>query len=314
MARRSEQAVAFGRHGLTPPLLLDGGTGSELRRRGVQLDPMAWSAPATLTHAHTLTDIHADYLDAGADVITTNTFGATRFVLDAAGLGHSFERIVSASVTAARRAQERTGRKASIAGSISCLPPGFDIGAYPPRAVERAAYEELATRLAESGVDILALEMMEDTEHARLALDAARTVGLPIWLGVSIREAPDNRLVAYDFPDILFEDVLDTLLYDGLPTMVNVMHSPADAVTPALRAIRTRWTGDMGAYPELYGDAKDPVTETPLVSWAEEWLREGISLIGGCCGTTPRHIRALRTLINGASPPSAPADRQHRSP
>src|SRR5690606_37944049 len=144
------------------PLLLDGATGTELRRRGVPLDPVAWSAPAALTHPEILTAVHADYLDAGADVITTNTFGAARFVLDAAGLGRERGRIVRASVDAARAARERVKPEALIAGSVSCLPPAFDVRRYPAPDDERAAYVELAERLAEAGVDLLVLEMMED--------------------------------------------------------------------------------------------------------------------------------------------------------
>lgn len=295
-------------------ILLDGGTGSELRRRGVRLDPIAWSAPAALTHPALLTEIHADYLEAGADVITTNTFGATRFVLEAAGFEHAFERIVHGSVDAARRARERVGRDALIAGSISCLPPGFDVRAYPPAAAERAAYDELATLLAEAGADILALEMMEDAHHARLALDAVRAVGLPYWLGVSVRLTPDGRLVAYDFPDTRFEDVLEALFAEGSPAVVNVMHTPAEAVTPALRAMRARWPGDMGAYPEISGATESLAAAARLSEWAGEWLREGIRVLGGCCGTTPWHIRHLRTLISDASPPRAPADKRPRRP
>src|SRR5690606_8376073 len=148
------------------PLLIDGATGTELRRRGVPLDPVAWSAPAALTHPEILTAIHADYLEAGADVITANTFGAARFVLDAAGLGGERERLVRASVDAARAARERVKPDALIAGAVSCLPPGFDVGRYPAPDAERSAYFELATTLADAGVDLLVLEMMEDVEHA----------------------------------------------------------------------------------------------------------------------------------------------------
>src|SRR5690606_21341130 len=128
-------------------LLLDGGTGSELRRRGVRLDPIAWSGPAALACFDTLVDIHSDYIDAGADVITTSTFATTRFVLEAAGFGAEFAAINRASVRAAMRARERSGRSVLVAGSVSCFPPGFDAAAYPPPAEERAAYAELANLL-----------------------------------------------------------------------------------------------------------------------------------------------------------------------
>src|SRR5690606_32829557 len=133
--------TAFGPASAAGPggcILIDGATGSELRSRGVRLDPIAWSGPAALAHFDTLIDIHADYIEAGADVVTTNTFATARFVLDAAGLGGEFAAINRASVEAARRARDRCGRPVLIAGSISCFPPGFDVAAYPPPDAERA--------------------------------------------------------------------------------------------------------------------------------------------------------------------------------
>ncbi|HEX5419631.1 MAG TPA: homocysteine S-methyltransferase family protein, partial [Gammaproteobacteria bacterium] len=98
-------------------LLVDGATGTELRHRGIRLDAKAWSGPAALTHADVLGEIHADYLRAGAEVITANTFGTNRFVLEAAELADRFQDINRAAVEAARRAREKAGRSAAIAGS-----------------------------------------------------------------------------------------------------------------------------------------------------------------------------------------------------
>src|SRR5262245_47690098 len=86
-------------------LLLDGGTGSELRRRGVALDASVWSALASLEHFDTLRAVHADYIAAGADVITTNTFATSRFVLAAAGRGEQFAEINRQAVAAAIEAR-----------------------------------------------------------------------------------------------------------------------------------------------------------------------------------------------------------------
>jgi methionine synthase I (cobalamin-dependent) len=285
-------------------LIVDGAMGTELRRRGMILDAYAWSGPAALTHPDLLSTIHADYLRAGADVVTTNTFGTNRFVLDAAGLADRFLEINRAAVRAARNAFERAGRKAAIAGSISCLPPGFDISAYPDPHTESAAYEELAALLAELGVDLLALEMMEDVEHAVRACEAARRVGLPIWLGVSARLAADGRLVAYDFPRTSLSSILDALL-GSEPAVVNVMHTPVAAVPAALQLLERRWRGYRGAYPEIgeeaggaeahSGDASSP---RELASSASGWIRAGARVIGGCCGTTPAHIKALRDAVD----------------
>jgi S-methylmethionine-dependent homocysteine/selenocysteine methylase len=278
-------------------LVLDGGTGTELRRRGCPLRDDVWSALASDTHYAELRDVHSAYIEAGADVVTTNTFATTRFVLEAAGQAERFEIIVARTVAAALEARDASGRDVAIAGSISCLPPRFDVSAYPDERSESEAYFELAESLAEAGVDLLALEMLEETRHAPLACAAAARVGLPVWLGISARLGAGNALVGFDFPLVPFETCLDALL-PFAPLAVNVMHSPVDAIEPALLAIRARWPGLIGAYPEI-GDGTDTapsVTPPELAARARRWIAAGARIVGGCCGTTPEHVRALASL------------------
>ena len=276
-------------------LLIDGGTGSELKRRGVPLrNHDVWSGLASLSHKEVLREVHADYIEAGAQVITTNTFGTSRFVLAAAGMDDRFGEINRRAVEAAMEARRASGADVAIAGSISCLPPRFDVCAYPDAAIEKAAYCELAQLLAELGVDLIALEMLQDTLHARLACEAVVETGLPFWLGVSCRRDENaDALVAFDFPQTPFAQTLDALLQYG-PTVVSAMHSPVDAIAPAIDAIRSRWDGFIGAYPEIDDDAMQPAS---LAATALDWRRRGARVLGGCCGTTPEHIRALTTVL-----------------
>jgi len=276
-------------------LILDGGTGSELRRRGMALDTETWSGLAPLTHYGLLRAIHADYIAAGADVVTTSTFATTRFVLEAAGHSEDFALINGRAVAAAREARDASGRDVAIAGSISCLPPRFDVHAYPDENAESAAYLELAETLAEAGVDFFVLEMMQETRHAPLACAAASTIGLPVWLGVSCRVGAGGTLVGFDFPLVPLATCLDALLpFD--PAAVCVMHSPVAAVEPALEEIRARWQGPVGAYPGLAAGTADAQTPQELTARAHAWIARGARIVGGCCGTTPDHIRALTAL------------------
>lgn len=286
-------------------LVLDGGTGTELRRRGVVLDAATWSALAAVTHYDLLRALHADYIEAGADIVTTNTFATTRFVLAGAGHDREFATINARAVAAAREARDASGRDIAIAGSISCLPPRFDAHAYPDERTEAAAYNELAETLAENGVDLLLLEMMQETRHAPLACEAARGVGLPFWISVSCRAGAGGSLVGFDFPLVPLTSCLDALLpFD--PALVAVMHTPIATIEPALHAIRARWTGPLGAYPEI-GDGTTPslVTPTELALQAKRWRNGGARAIGGCCGTTPDHVRATAAVVSDRGP-SAP--------
>lgn len=279
-------------------VLIDGGTGSELQRRGIAMSPAAWSALASRESRTTLRDIHADFIRAGADVITTNTFATTRFVLDAAGCGAAFEEINRSAVEAAVEARElAANRPVAIAGSISCLPPRFDVEAYPSATIERDAYAELAQLLAELGVDFIALEMIQDLDHGHRAMEAALATGLPVCLGVSARRIGAG-LACFDYPDQDFVAVVDSLITFG-PAVVNIMHTPPDDVGTALEAVKQHSHGPLGAYPEL-GDFAAPdwqftnaVSPEELVDLAVGWVGQGARLLGGCCGTGPEHIAAL---------------------
>lgn len=282
-------------------VIVDGGTGSELRRRGVDLNPDAWSGPASATHVELLRDIHLDYIEAGADVITTNTFGSTRFVLEAAGLGAEFERINSDALWAAREARRLGARDVSIAGSISCLPPRFDVEAYPDSATELGAYLELAEFLAANGADLIALEMMQETRHAALACQAAKSVGLPFWLGLSCRRDGNGVLVGFDYADRSFAATLDALVAYA-PAAINIMHTGPATISQALQQVQHVWRGTLGIYPELALDAT--LSIDAWVALARSWHSQGASLLGGCCGTTPAHIAALRDEFRNEAPAS----------
>ena len=272
-------------------LLIDGGTGTELRRRGMRLDAAAWSGIASLTHYDLLREIHADYIGAGAEVITTNTFGTNRFVLAAAGHDADFVAINRRAVQAAREARDACGRDVAIAGSLSCLPPRFDANAYPSQAEERAAYRELAELLAAAGVDLIALEMLQDTRHAALACEAATATGLPFWLGLSCRSGSDGSLVGYDLAAEDFMVTAQTLLAYR-PSVVTVMHSPLDATRDALIALAGMSTTTLGAYPEWSDDSPAQFART-----VADLRQIGARVIGGCCGTRPENIRALEESL-----------------
>lgn len=306
-------AAAFPDNGV---LILDGGTGSELRRRGLPLSTECWSAVANIGHRELLTAIHRDYIAAGADIVTANTFGASRFVLDPAGLGDRTLELSRAAVEAARHAARAADRRVLVAASISSMPPGFDSRAYPEPAVEAAAYRELAGCFADAGVDLILLEMMQQPERAARAAEAARGSGLPFWVGVSARlgaragaragaglgaqtgAAAAGTLVTFDDPAQDLEPVIEAIV-PFAPAGIAVMHTPIEAMEPALALVRRHWQGPLGAWAEIPYD-EDPdrqpgpaVPPADYAAAAARWLTCGVTLVGGCCGTSPAHIREL---------------------
>ena len=141
-------------------VILDGGTGTELERRGVQMDPEAWCGPASLENGDILQAIHQDYIAAGADVITSNTYASSRILLEPAGFADQFGSINRAAIDAARRARDASGRSGIlIAGSLSHQGPivsgtaRSDMARAPSEQAMADAFEELAEFLRDQGCD-----------------------------------------------------------------------------------------------------------------------------------------------------------------
>jgi S-methylmethionine-dependent homocysteine/selenocysteine methylase len=284
-------------------LLIDGAMGTELQRRGAPMDKIAWSGAAVLTHPDIVREIHEDYIRAGARVIITNTFGSTRQMLAPAGYGDRVEEVHRGAVRLARQARENAGEpEVAVAGSISTEPPGFDRDAFLAPERELEAYREAAGLLLDAGVDLIALEMIVETNHASRAMRAALETGLPVWLGVACRKTKDGRIVSFDCPDLELVTVLDALIPMG-PTVVNIMHSEIEAVPEAIALVRQRWSGPIGVYPESgyftkpHWNFVDVISPADLATVAASWVAAGARLLGGCCGTAPEHIQALQAAM-----------------
>ena len=283
-------------------IVLDGAMGTELERRGVPMDDAAWSAAALITYPDTVREVHEDYIRAGADVIITNTFATARHVLEPAEMGEQFRELNTHAVTLAKQARENAAaRPVFIAGSISTFTARYDYS-YEPRAEKaRANYREQAEVLAESGVDVIALEMMRDLEQTTYALEAAVGTRLPIWVGYSCKTTDEGTVVLWDGDHTLAEAL------EQIPTMgaslVSIMHTLSEDTPAALREVTSRWSGPLGAYPH-YGEFVmpnwqfiDTVSPEAFAAEAEQWLKLGAQLIGGCCGITPEHIRLLKERL-----------------
>jgi S-methylmethionine-dependent homocysteine/selenocysteine methylase len=284
-------------------VLIDGATGTELQRRGVPMDEIAWSGAAVLSHPDAVRETHEDYIRAGSRVITTNTFGSTRQMLEPAGFGDQVEAVHRGAVRLAIEACDNVAEAGvAIAGSISTEPPGFDRGAFLAPEEELEAYREAAGFLADSGVDLIALEMMVETDHAARGMQAALETNLPVWLGVGCKKTKDGRIVSFDHTDLEFTRVLDALIPMG-PTVVNIMHSEIGAIPEAIDRVRERWSGPIGVYPESgyftqpHWNFVDVIAPVDLVTEALGWVAAGVRLLGGCCGTSPEHIKALQSAM-----------------
>jgi S-methylmethionine-dependent homocysteine/selenocysteine methylase len=283
-------------------VVLDGATGTELERRGAPMDAAAWDAAALETHPDMVREVHEDYIRAGADVITTNTFATARHVLEPAGMGEQFRELNIRAVTLAKQARENAADgPLSIAGSISTM-SAWDDDSHGPRAEQaRANYREQAEILAESGVDVIALEMMRDLEQTTYAVEAAVATRLPVWVGFSCKTTDEGTVVLWDGDHTLAE-ALEQIPSLGA-SLVSIMHTLTEDAPPALREVTSRWSGPVGAYPHS-GEFIMPnwhfidmISPEDFATQAQGWLEMGVQLIGGCCGIGPDHIRLLKERL-----------------
>lgn len=295
-------------------VILDGGTGTELQRRGVPMDPEAWCGPATLDNANILEGIHRDYIAAGADIITANTYASSRLMLGPAGFADRFEEINRTAIAAAHRARETSGRDdVLVAGSLSHMCPMVgatsqpDLARVPSEAEMADAFGELAKLLRDEGCDLILLEMMFDPKRIGPAFTAATETGLPVWAGFSARRGEDGQVLSFA-PDteISFEDIVQ-VLKDFDVAAAGVMHTPSNIIGDAVAIVRGAFTGPLMAYPDSgyfkmpHWQFEDVIPPDELLQFATEWVENGVQIVGGCCGLTPDHIAALRPLKDRVS-------------
>jgi S-methylmethionine-dependent homocysteine/selenocysteine methylase len=283
-------------------VIIDGGTGTQLQAEGVPMDDEAWSGRANLEQPDAVQRVHEAYIRAGAEVIIANTFATSRAALGPAGLGDRVADANRNAVAAALRAREAAadGRTVAVAGSMSSFCP---VAMHGPDEAYRfpslADFQEQAALLAEAGVDLIALELMEGVGYGRAALQAAAETGLPVWLGFSALRLEDGTLGAD--PALgdgdSFAELVSELVDPGLAA-ITLMHAKPDVTLEAMDIIAARFDGPIGVYAES-GDWAAPewvfdgLTPEEYLREAAVWADHGAALIGGCCGIGPEHIRVL---------------------
>ena len=282
-------------------VVIDGATGTELEARGVPMDDAAWCGVANLEYAEVARDIHADYIRAGARVVIANTFSTDRLRLGDAGIADRVEEVNRKAVRAALDARAAVDRPdVVVAGSMSRAAAFTIDGA--ARRVDRATlsevYSEQGRILADAGVDLIALEMISALDHGGAALEAARSVGLPIWLGMSAERTADGRLECWQGHGLLFDDLVQGLAAPDLAALM-VMHTDVADVDDALEAVFRHWDGPVGVYPHVGAfvppswQFDERFTPADLVVHSRRWVERGVRIVGGCCGLGPSYIEAL---------------------
>lgn len=285
--------------------VLDGGVGTEVQRRGGSLG--AWAAFANAELPDTVRAIHTDFIEAGADIISANTFSCTELNLAAHGVHGHEEELNRAAVALAMEAREEAGteRPLLVAGCMTTVSFRGPEGKVAP-AEEDWALVSQARTLADAGVDLLVVEMLSHVERANVELAAAASAGLPVWAGFSCVTDEAGNLTLMNQQDEPLEESLQRIDLSGVDVAL-IMHTYVSEVEPSLAALRGVWDGLIGTYPHggryvrPAWEFADDFTPDVLAAGAERWLADGCRIVGGCCGATPAHIAALRGVVDAAA-------------
>src|SRR5215469_3482892 len=289
------------------PLLCDGAMGSLLYARGITYEKCFDAL--NLSRPELIANIHSEYISAGAEVIETNSFGANRAKLEAYNLGDQVREINLRAVRLAREAREISGRPVFVAGAVG--PTGRPLQAPDEhRLVEvRAIFKEQIEALQDGGADLLILETFSSLAELRQAILAAKEVGgLPIVAQMSFYEdghtlsGQSAARVATVISD-LEVDVMGANCSVGPAATLEVLeeiiaevkrlHEDTESVFPLFSAQPN------AGLPTRIGNRFFYVaTPDYFADYALRFAKAGVSLIGGCCGTTPHHIAAMRKALD----------------
>ncbi|MCH8165330.1 MAG: homocysteine S-methyltransferase family protein [Planctomycetes bacterium] len=279
------------------PLLLDGATGTELGRRGVDISLPLWSARALLEAPDVLHAIHHDFLAAGADAITANTFRTHRRSLAKAGMGHRAAELTRLAVEIAKAARDEQKPDAIVLGSVAPLEDCYQPALAPDEPTCRAEHAEMIGNLVDAGVDVILIETMNNLPEARAAAREAQRLAPSKWIISFCTKSlgPAGILLSG-------EPIADLLggLHDAYAVGVNCVAAPS--VEAQVRLLRESMPDHVRilAYANIgYADeagnwmVTDAVDPAQYAKYAQRWIDAGATIVGGCCGTTPGTIQAI---------------------
>jgi homocysteine S-methyltransferase len=297
------------------PVLCDGAMGTVLYGRGVFInrcyDELNLSDPALILA------VHEEYLQSGAEILETNTFGANRFRLARHGLAGRTAEINAAGVRIAREAADHLRDKqagdAWVAGSVGPLGVHLEPLGKTALSEARAAFAEQIAALADAGADLLMIETMPALNEAREALMAARETApaLPVFVMVTVDD--DGNCLDGSSP----EQAAALLTEWGADAIgCNCSTGPATVLT-AIEAMRAATSLPLAAMPNagmpraIEGRNIYLCSPEYMASFARKAIKAGAQFVGGCCGTTPNHIRAMKSAIRAIDAQARNGSRSH---
>ena len=289
---------------MAPFKILDGAMGSELIRRGLTLPKHTWSADANITNPEVVQKIHGEYVDAGANYITSNTFRTTPRAYEKAGgvknqgnkkrMTDAFAK--NALYKGVELAKNAAKNSMGVVGSIAPLEDCYSPDLFPCVDVAIAEFNQLGEWLTKAGVDILLLETMNSIVETEAALIGTQNLGLPVWVSFVLKDS--RHLLSGDSLTDAFNRIKDYAI-DTVLLNCNTL----DLTLVATEILVTDCPHKWGVYPNL--GIGDPSPDGHILncekmdrflSTMKKIIALGPSVMGGCCGSSPHHISKLFEL------------------
>ena len=295
------------------PILLDGGVGTEVMRRGVR-----WRQHGIEDAPDTIREIHTDYLKAGVDILTTHTFNLTKrnfinffrdgehmSLIGASGLVSKADELCRSAISLAKEALTENGKAETVplAGSISPVMHLFRPDLSLPKNDCISHHRECIKILEDCGVDLIFFEGMNTVREAKAALEAVSEFDLPVWMsfvpdmdgnllsGESLRSAAHHAR-SKGVSAVLVSAGSIPMITKSLPNILNGEPCGAKAIIGQYSP--PSWKPDF--YPRF--ENTEEVSPEAYAQQAQGWLDKGALIIGGSSGTTPKHIHAVRNIID----------------
>jgi homocysteine S-methyltransferase len=277
-------------------VVLDGAMGTELQRHGVKTELPLWSAAANLSHGELVKEIHLEYLRAGAQIITTNTFRTGPRPVKAAGISTSYQELTAMACEHAQAARLEYGnRSCLIAGCVATLEDCYEPDRTPAEPELREEHLELISALRSGGVDFIFAETMNSIKETLVVLEAAQKVGLPVAVSF-VCNAKGELLSGESLSAALAAVARFSPLYIGTNC------APPDRLAQSLNILTELSEQPVCVYANGMGHPGEPLgwvfgelgTEADqYLDHVKHWVDKGARIIGGCCGTTPEYIAKI---------------------
>ena len=284
-------------------VILDGGIGAELEKNGADMDKDLWCGKCSVDNPELVRKVHERYIDAGADVITTNTYGTTPISMKQYGYDNLIEKYNQKSVQLAKEAAKN--KNVAIAGSVSTFGSFYRLGlkAMIP------GFKEQIKILSEEGVDLIILEAMSSqADIVETIIECSSNISLPVWLSISC--VMEDKKVMLGYNDTVDTD---THIYESLEVAIKnftklhkgpilIAHSDINVTGHAIKTAKNNFDGVLGAYPNRGYYEKphwkfvDNMSPEDYLNEAKSWVKNGVQIIGGCCGVGVEEIKAISIL------------------